>query len=201
MNNINVQYFNITNDDHMFDKGSFVRLVAARALDPQRVEQFGQYIADARALIDINPMWALGAMRMMLEYALYECQENPKEDYLGRLIKQRNGPEPLKQWMIFIQQVGNDGAHPARSLAGKGWRQLVLLLARQFLTGQSLMELEMASEADLAPRETHREVELLLAEVTLYALYSVLGWLVLSEGEHLWHGISPDAAAKNAEGV
>ena len=103
--------------------------------------------------------------------------------------------------MIFIQQVGNDGAHPARSLAGKGWRQLVLLLARQFLTGQSLTEMEMASEADLAPGVTQSQVELLLAEVTLCALYSVLGWLVLPEGEHLWHGISSDVAASNAGGI
>lgn len=198
MNSMNVQYFHFTGDDYTFDKESFVRLVEARALDPQRVEQFGQYIADARAFIDINPRWALGAMRMMLEYALYECQENPKDDYLGRLIKQHDGPDPLKQWMMFIQQVGNDGAHPARSLSGEGWKQLALLLARQFLTGQSLTEIEMASEADLTPSGTRSGFELLLAEMTLCALYGVLGWLVMPEGEHLWDGIYPDAAMRNS---
>ncbi len=198
---MNVQYFDITGDDCTFDKESFGRLVKARAINPQRVERFGQYIADARAFIDINPRWALGAMRMMLEYALYESQENPKDDYLGRLIEQHHGPEPLKQCMIFIQQVGNDGTHPARSLSGKGWRQLVLLLARQFLTGQSLTEIETASEADLAPRGNRSEFELLMAEMTLCALYSVLGWLVMPEGEHLWNEIPPDADVKNEGSV
>ena len=184
---MNVPLFTFTNRDYeTFDKESFVRLVEARALDPQRVEQFGQYLADARAFIDIDPRWALGAMRMMMEYALYECQESPRGDHLDQLIKQHNGPDALKQVMTFIREVGNDGAHPVRSLTGKGWRQLVLLLARQFLEGQSLTEIAMASEADLAPRGTQSEVERVLAEGTFYALYSVLGWLVLPEGEHLW---------------
>ena len=177
MRNINIQTVFCTNDDYeSFDQESFVQLVGARALEPQRVERFGQYIADARAFIDINPKWALGAMRMMLEYALYECQENPKDDHLDWLINQWSGPDQLKQVMTFLQQVGNDGAHPARPLVGKGWR-----LALQMLTG-----MEIEPEADIAPKAPESEVERLLAELAFYALYSLLGWLVLPEGEYLW---------------
>ena len=192
MSNTNISTIFFTNDDYeTYDKESFVQIVGARALEPQRVEQFGQYIADARAFIDINPKWALGAMRMMLEYALYECQEKPKDDYLDQLVEQWSGPDQLKQAMKFLQHVGNDGAHPARPLSGKGWRLGLQLLTR----------IELEPEADIAPRGPESELEQILAELAFYVLYSVLGWLVLPEGEHLWDATAPDAPTRKTGGA